>query len=374
MKKIPFLDLYSENKKYKSLFINSFKRCLEKSNFIKGNYNYLFQEKLKKKFKTRYALAVKSGTDALFICMKYCDLKPGDEVLMTSNTWISAAYAISLCGAKPVFVDIVSRNYQMCLIDLKRKINKKTKAIVVTHLFGCPNDINQIVKICKKYNIFIIEDLAQAHLAKYGGKYVGSLSDMAIFSFYPSKNLGALGDGGAIITNSKNIYKFITKFANYGSENFKDIDHKMIGINSRLDEIQASFLFHKIDNLRIQTNKRKKLAKIYDKFCKKNKIKNIILNKNEEAVYHLYPIEVNNRDKFIRILKRHNIYLQIHYKKPIHLQKAFKYLKYKKSSLPITEIVSKRIVSLPFFPEMKRNDYKYLFEKILLVNKFKEFF
>ena len=182
---------------------------------------------------------------------------------MTSNTWISAAYAIALNNSKPVFVDINENNFQIKIKLFQKKINKRTKACIVTHLYGYPNEMDRIVKICKKNNVKIIEDLAQSHLATYKKKLVGTFGDISILSFYPSKNLGALGDGGAIITNNYKIYNNCKIYANYGSLNFKDPNHKSIGINSRMDEIQAAFLIEKLKNLKkIQTNELKSLKNI----------------------------------------------------------------------------------------------------------------
>ena len=252
---------------------------------------------------------------------------------MTSNTWISAAYAVVLNNAKPIFVDVNDKNFQMDLNSFKKKITKKTKACIVTHLYGFPNDMDQILNVCKKKKITIIEDLAQSHLAKYKNKLVGNFGKISTLSFYPSKNLGALGDGGAVITNSNDLYNKCKIFANYGATNFKDPNHKTIGINSRMDEIQAAFLLEKLKYLDKEINLRIKLAKKYDSFCDKLKIRRIETKKNFKNVYHIYPILIKNRDKIKKMMLKKNISTQIHYKIPIHRQTAFKYLNYKKKTL-----------------------------------------
>lgn len=359
---IPFNNLAIINKKYKKKFFSSFSQCLKNSNFIKGKYNKNLEIQIKKFFSVKFSLLVNSGTDALIIALKTFKLKNKDEVITTANTWISSAYAIALNGATPVFVDIDKESFQMDINSFKKKINKNTKVLIVTHLYGCPNNMVEIKNICKKNNIKILEDLAQSHLAKYQNKILGNFGDVAILSFYPSKNLGALGDGGAIITNSKSIYNGCKLFANYGSYSFKDADHKIIGINSRLDEIQASFLLEKIKDLKKDIKKRNILAKIYNTYCKKINIRPIKIIKNGISSYHLYPVIIKKkRDLVKKLLLKKRIQCQIHYEKPIHLQTAFKYLKYTKNSLPITESISKQILSLPFYPGITKVKIRYLF-------------
>ena len=362
--KIPFVNLEISNKKYKKKYLNILNQIIDESNFIKGKNNIKFEKKISNMFKCKYSLAVNSGTDALIVAIKSLNLKKNDEIIMTSNTWISAAYAIVLNNAKPVFVDINDNNFQMNVELFQKKINKRTKACIITHLYGFPNEMDTIVKICKKYNVKIIEDLAQSHLATYKKKLVGTFGDISILSFYPSKNLGALGDGGAIITNSSKIYNNCKIYANYGSLNFKDSNHKSIGINSRMDEIQAAFLIEKLKNLKKDTNERIKLAKKYNFYCDKLKIKRIETKKDFKNVYHIYPILINNRDKIKKKLERQKIYAQIHYKIPIHLQAAFKYLKYYKNSLPVTEKISNKILSLPFYVGIKNQEIKRIFKSI----------
>ena len=234
-KKIPFVDLAISNKKYKNKYLKIINQIINESNFIKGKNNMKFEEEISKTFKCKYSLAVNSGTDALIIAIKCLNFKKKDEVIMTSNTWISAAYAIAIGDAKPVFADINTNNFQMDIESFKKKINKNTKACVITHLYGFPNEMDKIKSICKKNKILIIEDLAQSHLATYKNKLVGTFGNVAILSFYPSKNLGALGDGGAIITNDKKLFKKCKIYANYGSLNFKNKNHDTIGISTGKD-------------------------------------------------------------------------------------------------------------------------------------------
>ena len=365
MIKLPFNDLFLLNNKYKKKFNYFFSDCINNSNFIKGKYNQLLEKMIKKTFSIKYSLLVNSGTDALIIAVKILNLKKGDEIITTANTWISSAYAIALNGLTPVFVDVNENDFQMDIKLFKKKITKKTKALIVTHLYGCPNNMSEIKKICKKKNIKIIEDLAQAHLARYKNKIVGNFGDLAILSFYPSKNLGALGDGGAIITNSNVLYKKCKLFSNYGSNSFRDADHKILGINSRLDEIQAAFLSEKIKHLNDEIKKRNLLAKTYNSLCKKVNIQNIKIPNDCLSSYHLYPVLIKKKRNLIKeLLLKKGIECKIHYEKPIHLQTAFKYLKYKKNSLPITEKISMQTLSLPFYVGITKEKIHYLFKNL----------
>ena len=365
--KIPFIDLKLINTPYKKKFISLLNQSIDQSNFIKGKKNNLLEKKLCKIFKSKNALNLNSGTDALIVAIKSLDLKKNAEIITTSNTWISSAYAIELNNCKPVFIDVKKSDFQMDCDLLEKKLTKKTKAILVTHLYGYPNDMEKISKFAKKNNLYIIEDIAQAHLARFKNKIVGNFGDVACLSFYPSKNLGALGDAGAILTNSNKIYQKCKLFANYGSLDFRKPNHKIIGINSRMDEVQAGFLLEKLSDLKLQTNKRIKLAKEYDQKCKKISLQFINSKKNFINVYHIYPVIVKNRDTIKNKLRKKNIQTQIHYKIPIHLQTAFKHLNYKKGDLPVTEFLSKNILSLPFYPGINKKKINYLFKNLELI-------
>ena len=362
--KVPFVDLKKINSVYKKKFLQSLNTAIKNSNFIKGKKTQLLEKKLCNVFKCKNALTLNSGTDALIVAIKSLNLKKGDEILTTSNTWISSAYAIELNNCKPVFVDVNKNDFQMNVNLIERKITKKTKAIIVTHLYGMPNDMDKIIQISKKYSLFIIEDIAQSHLAEYKKKITGNFGNIACMSFYPSKNLGALGDGGAILTNSKKYFLRCKSYANYGAVDFRNSDHKIIGINSRLDEIQAYFILEKLKYLKKETQKRLNLSKIYNQHCNKLGIKVISINKNSKNVYHLYVIVIKNRNLVKKKLKENGINCQIHYKIPIHLQTAFKHLNYKKGDLPVTEHLSKHILSIPFYPGIEKKKISYLFSKL----------
>ena len=360
--KINFIDLGLINKKYKTSYLNLINKIYDNSSFIKSKYNLTLEKQICKTFKCRYSLCVNSGTDALIIAIKSLGLKDGDEILTTSNTWISSAYAISLNNCKPVFVDINEKYLQMDETQLEKKLTKKTKAIMVTHLYGNPSRIDYICNFAKKHKLFIIEDIAQSQLASFKNKIVGNFGDIACMSFYPSKNIGAVGDGGAIISNSKKLINKAKNFANYGSINFKDKDHKIVGFNSRMDELQAAFLSLKIKDLKKNNNIRKKLAKIYNKKCDSLGIKRIHVMPHADSAYYVYPIIVRKRNLLMKELKKNSIYSQIHYELPIHLQTAYKRIN--KKNLRVTEKISKNILSLPFYPGIKKKQIERIFEVI----------
>ena len=362
--KIPFVDLKKINHPFKKKYVSFLKDAINNSNFIKGKNVYLLEKALVKNFRCKYSLTLNSGTDALIVAIKALGLKKGDEILTTSNTWISSAFAIEINNCKPKFIDVNKNDFQMNPKLIEKRITKKTKAIIVTHLYGMPNNMDHICRIAKKNKLFIIEDIAQSHLAEYKKKIVGNFGDIACMSFYPSKNLGALGDGGAIITNSKTNYLRCKSYANYGAINFRNPNHKTIGINSRLDEIQAYFLLEKLKKLKKETKKRIELSKIYNRECDKLGLKYIENNRNSKNVYHLYLIILKNRTFVKKELLKKNINTQIHYEIPIHLQSSFNHLKYKKGDLPITEQLSKNILSLPFYPGIEKKKINYLFKNL----------
>tara|TARA_Y100000591_G_scaffold329459_1_gene358083 strand:+ start:1288 stop:2403 length:1116 start_codon:yes stop_codon:yes gene_type:complete len=366
--KIKFVDLGLINKKYKAKYLNIIKKIYDNSSFIKSKYNSILERQICKTFKCKYSLCLNSGTDALIIAVKSLGLKDGDEILTTSNTWISSAYAISLNNCKPVFVDINEKYLQMDEKLLKKKLTKKTKAIMVTHLYGNPSEMDYICSFAKKHKLYIIEDIAQSQLASFKNKLVGNFGDIACMSFYPSKNIGAVGDGGAIICNSKKLIQKAIHFANYGSDNFKDKDHKIVGFNSRMDELQAAFLNLKIKDLKKNNKVRKKLAKIYDKECDSLGIKRIHVMSQAESAYYVYPIIVKKRNLLMRELKKRGIYSQIHYEVPIHLQTA--YSKKREKDLKTTEKISKNILSLPFYPGIKKKQIDRIFN---IIKKNKDF-
>ncbi len=310
-----------------------------------------FEEEFALFCNTKYAIGVANGSDALILALKVCGISGEDEVITVPHTFIATAEAISNVGGKVVFVDINLRTYIIDVSKIEEKINEKTKAIIPVHLYGQPADMDPIMELAKKYNLKVIEDAAQAHGAEYKGKKVGSIGDVACFSFYPGKNLGAYGDAGMITTNSEEIAKRVKLLRNHGS--IKKYEHKIEGYSSRLDNLQAAILRVKLRHLNKWNDLRRRNAKKYNELL--NNIDNIIVPYEADYakhVYHLYVIRTENRDKLREELKSNNITTGIHYPIPLHLQPAYNYLGYKEGDFPVTEKASQEILSLPMFAEL----------------------
>lgn len=361
--KVKFVDLPAQYKTIKKDIKEALEDVLETQHFILGKQTVLFEEEFAKFIGTKYAIGVGSGTDALFLSLLATGIGPCDEVITTANTYIATALAISHTGAKPKFVDIDPQTFNIDPNKIEQSITKKTKAILPVHLNGQSADLDPIFKITKKHNLFVIEDACQAHGATYEGKMVGSLGVAGTFSFFPSKNLGAFGDGGIVTTNSLKIADSIRKLRNYGRES-KDI-HVAKGYNSRLDSLQAAFLRVKLRYLNKWNKMRAIHADLYQKLLA-DVLQITLPHKATYSthVYHFFVIRAQNRDKLRKYLKNHGIETQINYPTPIHLQKAFADLGCQKGDLPITEKTVAEILSLPMFPELTEKQISYVVKTI----------
>ena len=298
----------------------------------------------------KHVSSVGSGTEALHMALRALEIGPGDEVITVTNTWISTSFVIDYVGATPVLVDIDPETYQMDPLELEKAITPRTKAIIVVHLYGHPAPMTKISEICRRHGIYIIEDVAQAILAETDGMQTGTIGDIGCYSFYPSKNLGCYGDGGAVITNHDDIAEKLRIITNYGqSEPFV---HSIIGYNNRLDTIQAAILKVKLNYLEDWNKARRQHAQSYISALSDLPIKLPVQRHNAKAVYHLFVIEIDHRDECITHLKDDGISAQIHYPTPIHLQPCYKYLGYKKGDFPVAETAASRILSLPIYPEL----------------------
>ena len=311
----------------------------------------------------KYTISCANGTDAIVLSLWALDIKSGDEVITVAHSFFATAEAIALVDAKPVFVDIQESDFNIDPNEIEKLITKKTKAIIPVHLYGQPCDIDKIVEIAKKHNLYVIEDCAQAVGAKLNGKNVGTFGDIGTISFFPTKNLGAFGDGGAVVTNNENLAKKIRQLRFHGSS--KRYVHEYIGFNSRLDEIQAAILRVKLKYLDEWNLKRQKAADYYNKLL--NGIKGVVtlhVKPNAHHIFHQYTIRLQKRDFVCEKLKEAGIETIIYYPVPIHLQKAFDYLNYKNGSLPITEKICNEILSLPIYPEITVEIQEYIVEQI----------
>lgn len=365
MNSIPLVDLKRQHQALKKEILQTLEKALENSQFILGKEVEKFEDEFAKFCGCKYAIGVNSGTDALTLSLKALNIKEGDEVITVPNTFVATVDAITRNGAKPVFVDVDERSFLLDISQLEKAITPKTKAIIPVHLYGQPCNMDEILEIAEKYNLYVIEDACQAHGAEYKGKRVGGFSILSCFSFYPAKNLGALGDGGIIVTNNEELVEKLKMLRNYGQK--EKYFHEFTGFNSRLDEIQAAILRIKLKYLEKWIEQRRKNAKLYNEELEgTEKILTPIELPERKHVYHLYVIRVldRKRDMLREFLVNNKIYPGIHYPIPIHLTNAYRYLGYEKGSFPVTEKLSNEILSLPMFPELREEEIVYICEKI----------
>ena len=354
-----------EYKELKSKILNNVNKVFSSGQLILGKEVKKFELNFSKFVNCKFGVGVNSGTDAIKIALMSLELKNSAEVITVSNTAVPTVSAIVSANAKPVFVDINESDFLIDLIDLKKKINKKTKAIIVVNLYGQVPNFSEIKKIAKFYKVKVIEDCAQSIGSYSQKKHAGSFGDIGAFSFYPTKNLGAYGDGGMIVTNNKKYYKKCLMLRKYGMK--KLYYSELHGVNSRLDEVQASILNFKLKYLKKNNKRRREIANMYDSQIKNP---NIILPKQFQGrhhSFHAYVVRHSNREKILKYLKKKDVNCSIIYPFPIHLMKGYKYLGYKKGDLPITEKIIKEIFSLPVYPSLKNKEVKKV---INLINKF----
>ncbi len=356
---INFWNYNQEYKNYKKHILKLIDKTLLRGNIFFGDELNKFEKKFTKKYKSKYGVAVKSCTDALFISLKAAGIKPGDEVITAANTAIPTISAIILAGAKPKLVDI-SNDYLIDINQIKKVITSKTKAIIPVHLYGQSCDMDKLLKIAKKFKLKIIEDCAQAQGAKFKNKFVGKFGDLGCFSFYPTKILGAYGDGGFIITNNRKLYLKAKRIRFYGIETeikknifLNQYYSNEFGINSRIDEIQSSILNFKLNKVDNFILKRRRLAKIYFKNLSNTDLKLPNENKYCNHVYHLFTVRHKKANKIIEQLKKNKVLARVIYQYPIHKMRAFKKYSFNSSKLKNTEKISKEIFSLPLYPELK---------------------
>lgn len=360
---IPHINLALQYKDLQQEIDEIVKVTFLRGDFVLGENVTKFERNFSKFNEVKYCISVASGADALLLSLKALGVGSGDEVIAPVFTFIGTVLPIIHLGAKPVLVDINPATYQINVEQIEKVITKKTKVIIPVHLFGIPAPMDEILKIARKYKINVIEDACQAHGTVYHGKKCGSFGNLAAFSFYPTKSLGGAGDGGAIVTNNKKLMDRIRIMRNVGQT--KKYQHDMIGYNSRLDTIQAGILSIKLQRLHGWIDKRRQIASQYDRLLSSLPI---ILSpgsvNNSIPNYVIYTIRTKKRDALLKFLKEKDINCAIYYPIPLHMQKALKYLGYKKGDFPIAEKVSKEVLSLPIYPEMLDSEVKYVCSKI----------
>ncbi len=363
-KNISFLNFEPMHSPIKEDMVKAFLKVYESNWFIMGNSLKDFEENYANFNNVKHCVGVSNGLDALILALKALGIGNGDEVIVPSNTYIASVIAISQVGATPIFVEPRIETYNINPELIKTKITSKTKAIMPVHLYGQACEMDEIMNIAQQYNLYVVEDNAQSHGARYNGKITGSFGHANGVSFYPGKNLGALGDAGAVTTNDENIAEKIQSLRNYGSK--QKYHNDIIGFNCRLDELQAALLDVKLKYLNQWTEERIKIAEKYNELLLNS---NLILpqkaNKATHA-YHLYVIRTNKRNEIQKVLNDNGIGTLIHYPIPPHLQKAYKHLGYKKGDFPIAEELANTMLSIPLWVGMGEEE---IYEVVNILNE-----
>ncbi len=361
MDKIPIIDLKRQHKPIEGELVDAFKKVLESGQFILGPELEKFEQNASEYLKVKYAIGVGNGTDALTLALKALDIKEGDEVITTPFTFFATAETIAMLGAVPVFVDVDDSTLNIDANKIEEKITPKTKAILPVHIFGQGARMEKILEIAKKYNLKVIEDTAQGFGATRNGKYLGTIGDIGTFSFFPTKNLSCLGDGGLITTNDDSLAKKVKMLRVHGSP--KKYYHEFLGYNSRLDSIQAAFLNVKLKYIDAWNARRREIAEIYNRELKPF-VRVPEVDEGNIHIYHQYTIRTDKRDALNDFLNNRGIMTQVHYPIPLHLQPALSYLGYKEGDFPVAERATKEVLSLPVFPELTDDEISYVIDSV----------
>jgi len=358
---VALVDLKKEVIELRAELEPAINRVLDRGIFVGGEELKSFEEKFAKYIGSAHAVGVNSGSDAIFLALKSLGIRRGDEVITVSHTFISTVDAITRLGAKPVFVDICDDTYCMDPELIEEKITDKTRAILPVHLYGHPADLKRIKEIADGNDLFLAEDACQAHGAEFMGKRVGGYGDLGCFSFYPTKNLGAYGDGGMIVTSSEEIFNKLIKLRNYGQS--RKYIYDFLGVNSRLDEIQAAILDVKLKHLDQFNERRRSTARIYNNLLKNSGLVLPVEKPYAKHVYHLYTIRHTKRDLLQKSLLKYGIQTQIYYPIPVHRQKPYVERGYQ-TCLPVTDQLCDEILSLPMHPWLAKSDMIAVVESI----------
>lgn len=361
--KVNFIDLRIQYLSIKDEIDEIISQVINSTQYVSGVFVESFEQQFAKRHDAKYCICVNSGTSALHVSLMALNIGYGDEVIVPTYTFFATPEAVSLVGATPVFVDCDTTYFNMEPQKIEKAITPKTKAIIAVHLFGQPALLDEIKQIAEKYNLYLIEDCSQAHLSQYHDKYVGTHGILGCFSFYPSKNLGAYGEGGAVITNDEDMYQKIKALRQHGL--LTRNSHHYIGHNYRMDEIQGAILGVKLKYLQEWTKNRRTNAEYY-RNCLKN-VKQVTLPHempNTKHVYHLFTLRVSKRDELVEYLASNGISTQIYYPIPCHLQKAYSFLGYTEGYFPNAEQLAKETISLPMFPELSWDEITFIAQKI----------
>lgn len=371
MRKIEMVDLKAQYEKLESEIDQAIKNVLRSTAFIKGPEVGLFEEELRKYMGVKHVIACANGTDALYLAAMVLGLKPGDEVITTNFTFIATVEVVALLGLKPVFVDPEPDSFNISAEAVRKAITPRTRAIVPVHLFGQCADMESLLRIAAEHKLFVIEDAAQATGADYiftdgTVRKAGTIGDIGTTSFFPSKNLGCYGDGGAVYTNNDEFAAKIRSIANHGMK--ERYHYHDVGINSRLDTIQAAVLRVKLNYLDKFNAARRNVADAYDRaFSQCENINTPLRVRNSTHIFHQYTLRVKNgkRDELKKYLESHGIPAMIYYPGPLHLQEAYRYLRYGENDFPVTASLCREVISLPIHPDMDKEQIEHITVKVL---------
>ncbi len=360
--RIPFFSLEKQSQDLKNEVLQAIASVIDNTDFILGKDVLAFEKDFSSYTDCKHVVGVSNGTAALYIALKALGIQANDEVIVPGATFTATAMAVSALGSTPIFADIDKETWTICPLDIKRKITAKTKAIIVVHLYGNPCKMDAIMQLAGERNIAVVEDAAQAHGATFKQQKVGGIGDIACFSFYPSKNLGAMGDAGAISFNNEMYLEEIRGIRDCGKGN--NGNHKFLGFNYRISSFQAAVLNVKLPYLNANNVRRKEIASFYKSNIKNPKLSWQKVQDNGESVYHHFVVLADDRAQFTKHLEAHGVGYSFHYKTPVHLQEAFSYLKQVEGSLPHTEALFGHCVSLPMHPELSDADLEIIIQVI----------
>lgn len=359
---IRLVDVVAQNKPHTQEIERVVMRVIQSGRFILGAEVEQFEQAFATYCDTKYCIGVDSGLSALELILRGLDIGQGDEVITPVNSFFASSAAISLVGATPVWIDVDPKTFLIDVKQIPKKITTRTRAIMPVHLYGQMADMDIIVKIANKYHLKVIEDAAQAHGATFQNRKAGSWGEAAAFSFYPGKNIGAFGDAGAIVTNNARLAQSIKKLRNYGS--LTKYQHDQIAGNHRLDSIQAAILKYKLQFLEKWNGERREKAVWYNEHLKNLPVVVPMEASDRTHVFHIYAIQVGKRNQLMTYLQNHGIQVGIHYPVPIHLQKAYRFMKQKRGNYPVTEMLAQRLLSLPLYPEISNRNLEHIVKKI----------
>lgn len=358
---VPFVDMYAQYLTIKNEIDEAINDVIKNSSFIRSNNVTIFENEFAGVLGVKHCVSCANGTDSLYILMKGLKIQPGDEVITTAHSWISTSETISQAGGKVIFCDTDDDTFTIDITKIEAKITSRTVGIIPVHLYGQPADMDPILEIAKKNKLWVIEDCAQAHLAEYKGRKVGTMGDAASFSFYPGKNLGAMGDAGCLVTNNSSLAEWCELFARHGGKG----EHTIEGVNSRLDGLQAAILSVKLPHLPNWTLARKRIAEKYNNLLSGiDEVITPVVASNRSHVYHLYVIRAKNRDKLKQYLNENGISTMLNYPKALPFYPAYNYLNHKPEDFPIAYRNQNEILSIPIYPEMNDQQIEYVANKI----------